>query len=542
MSAQSIVTDEVWDLTVVGAGPVGMTLALLLAAQGHRVLVLEKHDRPYGLPRAVHFTPDISRLLDQLGVMDAVNEFAHEAKTYDWQNAARQTLISFGPTGDEKQGWPWSTMFNQPGLEKQLLTKVEAHPNVTLAWSAEATSVSQSTDAVELGVTIDGSAINVSSRFVVGCDGAKSFVRTQIDTTVNDLGFFYDWLVIDIVEHSPRVWEPECLQICDPVRPVSVVSGGPGKRRFEFMRTETDGDDFVSEQSCWDLMAPWEITPDNTRIERFRLYSFQSRWADNWFDGRVGIAGDAAHQVPPFFGVGLVSGMRDAANLAWKFDLVLSGYANLSLLDSYTSERVVEVQNAIGMSVELGKVICELDPDKVAARDAHFLATGPNPENSLPPVPPERLGPGVLFDDAPLTAPNTGVYSVNERVADASGATVLLDQLNYGSFKLVVDAQRVSEADARQALTHVPDGVRLLMVRLIAGTEVSGPLSSFTDAVPGVVVTLRDSTGVMLANLASSGYACELVRPDFVVFGGSDSPENLVATLSARVHGTPVPA
>jgi flavoprotein hydroxylase len=203
---------------------------------------------------------------------------------------------------------------------------------------------------------------------------------------------------------------------------------------------------------------------------------------------------------------------------------------------------VVEVQNAIGMSVELGKVICELDPEKVAARDAHFLATGPNPENSLPPVPPERLGPGVLFDDAPLTAPNTGVYSVNERVADASGATVLLDQLNYGSFKLVVDAQRVSEADARQALAHVPEGVRLLVVRLEAGAEPSGPLSSFTDAVPGAVVTLRDSTGVMLANLAASGYACELVRPDFVVFGGSDSPENLVATLSARLHGTPVPA
>jgi hypothetical protein len=194
------------------------------------------------------------------------------------------------------------------------------------------------------------------------------------------------------------------------------------------------------------------------------------------------------------------------------------------------------------MSVELGKVICELDPEKVAARDAHFLATGPNPENSLPPVPPERLGAGVLFDDAPLTAPNTGVYSVNERVADASGATVLLDQLNYGSFMLVVDAQRVSEGDAQQALTAVPEGVRLLVVRLVGDTEAGVSLSSFADAVPGTVVTLCDSTGVMLANLKVSGYACELVRPDFVVFGGSDSPENLVAALSARLHGTPVPA
>ncbi len=540
MSVDSTITDEVWDVAVVGAGPVGLTLALLLAAQGHRAIVLEKHDCPYGLPRAVHFTPDISRLLDQLGVMDAVNEFAHEAKTYDWQNAARETLISFGPTGDEKQGWPWSTMFNQPGLEKQLLAKVEAHPNVSLVWSAEVTSVSQGTNDVTLGVDLDGSATTATSCFVVGCDGAKSFIRDQINTTVNDLGFFYDWLVIDIVEHEPRVWEPECLQICDPVRPVSVVSGGPGKRRFEFMRTETDGPDFVSEQSCWDLMAPWDVTPENTSLERFRLYSFQSRWANNWFDGRVGIAGDAAHQVPPFFGVGMVSGMRDAANLAWKFDLILSGLADVGLLNTYTSERVVEVQNAIGMSVELGKVICELDPEKVAARDAHFLATGPRPENSLPPVPPERLGPGVLLEDAPLTAPSTGVYSVNERVADRTGTTVLLDQLNYGDFRLVVDARRVTEAQAREALTNLPEGVRLQVVRLSA--EAGSDLSAFSDAVPGSVVTFHDVTGVTLADLASSGYSCELVRPDFVVFGGSDNPQTLIAALDSRLHATPVHA
>jgi flavoprotein hydroxylase len=204
---------------------------------------------------------------------------------------------------------------------------------------------------------------------------------------------------------------------------------------------------------------------------------------------------------------------------------------------------VVEVQNAIGMSVELGKVICELDPEKVAARDAHFLATGPNPENSLPPVPPERLGPGVLLEDVPLNAPSSGEYSVNERIADCSGTTVLPDQLNYGNFTLVVDAGRISESQAQQALALVPAGVRLLVLRLINGAGAdnsTAELSSIADALPGAVVTLLDTTGVMLAHLAQSGYACELVRPDFVVFGGADEPETLISGLATRLLMTPV--
>lgn len=532
MSLEQKLTEFVWDVTVIGAGPVGQSLSLLLAEKGHRVLLLDKQDAPYGLPRAVHFTPDISRLLDRLGVMDAVSAFAHEAKTYDWQTADRQTMISFRATGEEQQGWPWSTMFNQPGLEKQLLLRIADQPNIELVWGAEVSALSQSADEVTLTVTSGGSSFAVRCAFAVGCDGANSFVRGQIDTTVNDLGFFYDWLVIDFDEIVPREWEPENLQICDPERPVSVVSSGPGKRRFEFMRTEQDSEDFVSEESCWRLVAPWGVTPETASLERFKLYTFQSRWASNWFDGRVGIAGDAAHQVPPFFGVGMVSGMRDATNLAWKVDLVLRGRAKQDILDSYTSERVVEVQNTIGMSVELGKVICELDPERVAARDAHFLATGPNPRDCLPPVPPERLGPGILFDDLPLDAPWTGVLSVNEKLEDATGQITLMDRLNYGGFTLIADAARVSLEQAEDAVLTADPSLNLLVIRV---TTDSSHLDRITDAPDRRVVTLRDVTGVLTRHLDSAGYAAELIRPDFIVFGGSNSPRALVDKLADRL-------
>ena len=215
-----------------------------------------------------------------------------------------------------------------------------------------------------------------------------------MNTAVTDLGFFYDWLIVDILPKEHREWTPDNLQVCDPVRPTSAVNGGPGRRRFEFMRMPQDDlKSFDTDETAWSLLEPWGVTPANAGAGTPGPDTFQARYASSWRDGRIFLAGDAAHQMPPFFGQGMVSGVRDAVNLAWKLDLALQGAAGDALLDSYDSERSAHVQHAIGMSVELGKVICETDPAAVAARDAHFLATGPDPVSALPPIPPGAAGP-----------------------------------------------------------------------------------------------------------------------------------------------------
>ena len=155
---------------------------------------------------------------------------------------------------------------------------------------------------------------------------------------VNDLGFFFDWLIVDVVLEAPRVFDPMNVQICDPIRPTTAVSGGPGRRRWEFMCLPGERlEDLDDATRAWDLLADWDVHPGNAQLERQSVYTFQARYAARWRDGRVFVAGDAAHQMPPFAGQGMCAGIRDAANLAWKLDLVLAGAVPLA---AYALSRV----------------------------------------------------------------------------------------------------------------------------------------------------------------------------------------------------------
>ena len=170
----------------------------------------------------------------------------------------------------------------------------------------------------------------VTAQYVVGCDGANSFVRENIEHTITDLGFVSDWLVVDIIPQVEREWTPMNLQVCDPARPTTVVSGGPGRRRWEFMALPGETkEDLNKEEVAWKLLEPWDITPANSILERHAVYTFKAQWVDEWRKGRVILAGDAAHLTPPFMGQGMCAGLRDAKNLAWKLDLILrSGKVN----------------------------------------------------------------------------------------------------------------------------------------------------------------------------------------------------------------------
>ncbi len=476
------------DVAIVGYGPVGSVLAILLAQRGRSVTVLERWAEPYPLPRAVHFDHEVGRILQSCGIGDAVRAISEPADIYEWRNAAGVTLLRFGRAGDGPSGWPASSMFNQPALERLLDERARAL-GVDVRRGVDVTAIEPSADEVAVRGA-DGSAF--SARFVVGCDGANSTVRTLLDVPVTDLGFFYDWLIVDVMLDEPRVFDPINVQICDPRRPTTAVSGGPGRRRWEFMRLPHESlADLDDEARAWELLAPWDVHSGNARLERHAVYTFNARYAEQWRAGNVFLAGDAAHLMPPFAGQGMCSGLRDAANLAWKLDLVLAGHATDALLDSYQRERVPSAQAAIEFSMELGKVICVPDEAEAAARDTAMAA-------------------GV--GDEPEPAP--GLPSITTGFIDARAP--------------FAGAQFVQGCDRGHRFDDLY-GVGWRLVVLGADVDAIGrDERTWFESIGGRVVALANPDPEFAAWFDAHETTCALQRPDFYLYG--TAPDARAAT------------
>lgn len=484
-----------YDIAIVGYGPVGQTLAILLAKRGWRVGVFEKQPQPYPLPRAVHFDHEVGRILQSVGVADEIVGLTETADSYEWRNAAGETLLRFDSQALGLSGWPDGNMFPQPELEKLLDRRARSWPAIDIRRAAEVIDLEQRSDSVRGQVRLASGEIDTfSTQFLVGCDGSNSFVRTKIGATVTDLGFFFDWLIVDLVPRHAERWRPLNIQICDPARPTTLVSGGPGRRRWEFMRLPGESlEDLNSEATAWRLLAPWGFDRDNARLERHTVYRFQARWVDSWRAGRVLLAGDAAHQMPPFAGQGMCSGLRDAANLAWKLDLVLRQRAAPALLDSYASERVPHVRALIELSMALGRVICIADAEQAAARDAAMTAALANGEPSTPP-PPVGIGAGIVSN-----TPHAGTLFVQRRAQRGSAV---------GLFDDVIGAGWVLLSPFGDPGEHL-DGADVEFLRSIGGVIIG--LATGGDA--------TDVDGDYRRWFNENGVAVVLQRPDFYIFG-----------------------
>ena len=499
------------DVAIIGYGPTGQMLALLLGEKGYRVAVFERWPTLYPQPRAVHFDHEIARVFQAAGISDALAAVAEPGGIYEWRSARGETLLRFDWSEQSASSWPTSTMFPQPQLEAILDARVKALPTVTVyqGWAAE--QVEQTQDGVSLQVRQQvvspagklgpgSEVLSVSARYVVGADGANSFLRQHMGTSMSDLGFLFDWLVVDVIPHEQREWNPRNMQVCDPVRPTTVVSGGKGRRRWEFMRLpEESVEDLNRAETAWRLLAPWDITPQNATLERHALYTFKARWADSWRAGRLLLAGDAAHQTPPFAGQGLCAGVRDAVNLAWKLDLVLSGRAGESLLDTYTSERLPHVQSWIDFAVNLGRIICISDPEAAAMRDEVMIATRQQAGHDDPP-PVFTSGPGLFLAGDPLAG-----HMFMQREVARNGEQGLFDDIVGTGFCLISMA-------GDPAMHLSPDDQAFF--KSIGGQVVV--ISSSPDDHPDHVI---DLTGAYTQWFADHSCAVVLMRPDCAIYG-----------------------
>jgi 2-polyprenyl-6-methoxyphenol hydroxylase-like FAD-dependent oxidoreductase len=479
---------------------------------------MEQWPKPYPLPRAVHFDDEVGRILQSCGIGAEVRGISEAAEIYEWRNGEGTTLLRFGRVGIALSGWPFSSMFSQPELEEILNRRAKALPALTVRRGVRVDDIQQLLDHVavhhvpvqlgspDLSVDQPDDAVPVRARYVVGCDGANSTVRTLLDLPVDDRGFFYDWLIVDVILDEPRVFDPPNLQVCDPARPTTAVSGGPGRRRWEFMRLpEEQIEDLNHAERAWELLAPWDVHPGNARLERHAVYTFQARAAAQWQLGRVFLAGDAAHQMPPFAGQGMCAGIRDAANLAWKIDLVLGGHASPDLLSTYDQERRTSAHAAIDFSMELGKVICVPDPAEAAARDEAMSAAYNGGISDVPSLP--GITRGLIAAGSPLAGELFPQGEVDGCWYD--------DLFGIGWHLVTVDSE---------------------------WSGLDRALVAWLESIGGAVVNVTSTARDLSAWFESHNVRWALQRPDFHLFGTAsdlDGAASLLVDLNRQLRSTP---
>lgn len=491
------------DVIIIGAGPVGLFTGLLLQQRGLSVALYERWPTFYPLPRACGVDHEIIRQLQNTGVLADMEPLLDPVigpeKTYEFLDKLGETLLQIEWNRPGLSGWAQMNMFYQPDLEAILASRLEASGQVHIRRGRELVSLDQHDDHVRLEFEATGhpdDRIEDRARYVIGADGARSTVRTLLGIDQTDLGFAYDWLVVDVVPRHERVWKPYVVQHCDPARPTTLVGSGPGRRRWEFMRLPGETiENLNTAETAWKLLEPWDITPETADLERHAVYTFRGAWADEWRKGRVLLAGDAAHLMPPFLGQGLCSGMRDGLALAWRLAAILKDQASVAILESYGAERSDHVQEIIRQAVEMGRLICMLDPAEVALRDARMKAAMRDPALALKPPPEPRLGDGGAYRS---TDTGAGYLSVQGRV-QRDGREGLFDDVAGAGWQLLLRSGFSPSAASSAILS-----------RLDVKVADFGP--------DGETIDLDGTYGAWLDLLATDAV---LVRPDFYVFGTS---------------------
>ncbi len=515
-----------YDVVVIGFGPAGAVAAALLGQAGLRTLVIDRSRTVHAIPRAIAIDHEIMRIFQNLGVADQVLPHVAPFTASEHFGAQGQLIRRIDMVEPPYPlGYIPSMVFTQPPVEAALRAHVAGYPSVEIALGWSFQSLIQQPGAVRLTLAGDqGDTRTVTTRYVIGCDGASSDVRKHLAIPFEDLIFDEPWVVIDVLANPAGLAKLPAIaaQYCEPARPSTYILGPGNHRRWEIMLQ--DGEDplvMQTEPEVWKLLARW-ITPADGTLWRASSYRFHALVARDWRVGHVFIAGDAAHQQPPFIGQGMCQGIRDAANLSWKLIEVIAGRAAPALLDTYAAERGRHVRTLTARIKAIGHMICERDPIAAAARDAALLASNGGVAPSVTRqdiVPPLETGllaahahpaNGTLFPQPWIIDTNTNTNIARRRLDDITGT----------GWRLICDGRTITQPPRPTT--------PITATAIIPATTAARP--SLTQ--PECLSILTEQDGVVTAWFERHHCIAALVRPDHYVYGVAINQRDITTLLN----------
>ena len=391
------------DVAIVGAGPVGLTIANYLGGMGVNTLVLEQRDRLIDYPRGVGMDDECLRSFQSIGLGDLIASHTTPGQKMRFLTMTGKTFALIDPKTREF-GWPRRSSFIQPMVDEILFGGLDRYGCVRTAFSSDVGSFTQSSSGVRLTVRTGEAEQTVEAKWLVGCDGGRSSVRKALDIPFDGITDATRWVVIDILDDP--VGLPDSYLHCVPSRPYVSIALPHGMRRLEFMVFgEESEEDLCSPEGVRELLGRVLPHPERANVLRSRVYTHNARLARAFRRDRILLAGDAAHLMPVWQGQGYNSGIRDATNLSWKLGMVVRGQASAEILDSYETERREHAKAMIDLSVTAGRIFAPTNRFVAWLRDRVALAL-----NAIPPVkryfvqmrfkPMPRFTRGIVLSDA----------------------------------------------------------------------------------------------------------------------------------------------
>ncbi|MGQ0621407.1 MAG: bifunctional 3-(3-hydroxy-phenyl)propionate/3-hydroxycinnamic acid hydroxylase MhpA [Panacagrimonas sp.] len=554
------------DVIISGLGPTGLVLAHMLGMRGHKVIVLEREPVFYGNARAVYTDDECMRIYQHIGAADELQKDMLLETPVQFTRPDGTVMAQYFPLS-RPFGWPVVNFFYQPYLETTLTRLLDRYPNVEARRGRELVSFTQdpagvtvthrATQQFRFSETTDIKAErmgeedlqSLSGHYLVGADGGRSVVRTQLGIEMTGKNFPEPWLVVDLKlkdgEEALR-HIPYFNFVVDPKLPVVSCTQPDGYHRFEFMLMPGMNKEWMEQDDTVRMLLSKYVDPDKFDVKRKLVYTFNALIAKEWRKGRVLLAGDAAHMTPQFMGQGASSGVRDAYNLGWKLSAVLRGVSGDALLDSYARERHDHAKAMIDVSVMLKDVVSMTNPVGTALRDGLMRAVQMVPslknwfaEGGFKPTPVYTKGQYLGRPRRGRKGPE-GALSPQPEVRRFDGRRVLLDELLGKEFALIglsVDPRNGLSADALDQLDAL--GTRYVTLFPYGGRP-QGQVGVARSTAPGLT-EVEDLGGHMTRWFKDAGFAdtaVAVIRPDKFAFAVVKPRDlgNTVAELQTQLH------